>query len=73
MILEFLFLNSSLLSLFLGEWKQPPHFRAQMDPKLQRQIAKKWGDRALELPQAGHGGELYRVGRERREARLCAS
>ena len=32
-----------------GEWRQPPHFRAKMSESLERQIRRKWGDRALRL------------------------
>ena len=32
-----------------GEWRQPPHFRAKMSEALERQIRRKWGDRALRL------------------------
>eukprot|EP00966_Prymnesium_polylepis_P128640 2975145-Prymnesium_polylepis.1 len=32
------------------EWRQPPHFRAQMDAKLRRQVVAKFGERVLQLP-----------------------
>jgi len=49
-VMRFNFSTLKQIALRAGEWREPPHFRAPMGEQLRRQLARKFGGKALVLP-----------------------